>query len=365
MTDRRDRAYMEMALGLAAKSAGRTSPNPCVGAVLVKDGIIVGWGHHEAAGQPHAEVVALARAGRNAEGATLYVTLEPCVHWGRTPPCADAVAAAGVKRVVAADHDPNPLVRTKGAARLRAAGIEFEHGVLADRNLRLNRHYMHFIGGRLPFVTLKAAVSLDGKMVPPAGAGRWLTSEETRAYSHLLRAEHDAVLVGAGTVLADDPRLSVRHPNWPGKKIIRVVLDGHLRTPADARLLADRNGGPVLIFSGPAAPMEKRAALEKAGAEVIVLPLKKGALDLDEALRLLGQRDVTGVLVEGGERIMKSAIRPPRFHRLVLMIAPLVVGGADAISFYGGGAQTGPRALRLRRMVRFLIGPDTIVEGEI
>jgi diaminohydroxyphosphoribosylaminopyrimidine deaminase/5-amino-6-(5-phosphoribosylamino)uracil reductase len=366
MTDQRDRAYMEMALGLAAKAAGRTSPNPCVGAVLVKDGVIVGWGHHEAAGRPHAEAAALLRAGRKARGATLYVTLEPCVHWGRTPPCADAVIAAGVKRVVAADLDPNPLVLTKGAARLRAAGIAFEHGLLADRNLRLNRHYMHYIGGRMPFLTLKAAVSLDARMALPAGAGRWLTSEAARAYAHLLRAEHGAVLVGSGTVLADDPILSVRHPNWPGRRITRVVLDGRLRTPPGARLLADKKGGPVLIFTGPAAPPKERAALEKAGAEIVALPIRKEALDLDEALRLLGQRNITGVLIEGGARMIESAIRPPRFQRLVLMIAPLLVGGAAIVSFTGAaGAEAIPRSLRLRRMTRFAIGPDTIVEGGI
>jgi diaminohydroxyphosphoribosylaminopyrimidine deaminase/5-amino-6-(5-phosphoribosylamino)uracil reductase len=366
MTDQRDRSTMEMALGLAAKAAGRTSPNPCVGAVLVKDGVIVGWGHHEAAGRPHAEAVALLRAGRRARGATLYVTLEPCVHWGRTPPCVDAVIAAGVKRVVAADLDPNPLVLAKGAARLREAGIAFEHGLLADRNLRLNRHYMHYIAGRMPFVTLKAAVSLDARMARPAGDGRWLTSEAARAYAHLLRAEHDAVLVGSGTVLADDPLLSVRHPNWPGRKITRVVLDGRLRTPPGARLLADRKGGPVLIFTGPAAPPKKRAALEKAGAEVVALPLRKEALDLDEALRLLGRRDITGVLIEGGGRMIRSAVCPPRFQRLVLMIAPLIVGGAEAVSFNGGAeAAAIPRSLRLRRMTRFPIGPDTIVEGGI
>ena len=366
MTDRRDRASMEMALGLAAKAAGRTSPNPCVGAVLVKDGVIVGWGHHEAAGRPHAEAVALLRAGRKARGATLYVTLEPCVHWGRTPPCADALIEAGVKRVVAADLDPNPIVLTKGAARLHAAGIEFEHGLLADRNLQLNRHYMHYIGGHIPFVTLKAAVSLDAKMARPEGDGLWLTSPAARAYAHLLRAEHDAVLVGAGTVLADDPLLSVRHPNWPGRRITRVVMDGRLRTPPGARLLSDKRGGPVLVFTGPAAPAKKRAALEKAGAEVIGLPLKKGVLDLDEALRVLGQRDLTGVLIEGGARMIAAAIAPTRFQRLVLMIAPLIIGGAEVVSFYGAaGAPAIPRALRLRRMTRFTIGPDTIVEGGI
>jgi diaminohydroxyphosphoribosylaminopyrimidine deaminase/5-amino-6-(5-phosphoribosylamino)uracil reductase len=276
------------------------------------------------------------------------------------------VIAAGVKRVVAADLDPNPLVRTKGAARLRAAGIEFEHGLLADRNLRLNRHYMHFIGGRMPFVTLKAAVGLDGKMALPPEAGRWITSQETRAYAHLLRAEHDAVLVGVGTALADDPLLSIRHSNWPGKTITRVVLDGRLRMPPEARLLVDREGGPVLIFTGPGAPPEKRIALEKAGAEVMEIPVKKNALDLDEALRVLGQRDVMGVLIEGGGRMMKSAICPPRFQRIVLMIAPLVIGGADAVTFCGGtGAAAIPRALRLRRVKRFMIGSDTIVEGEI
>lgn len=366
MTDRRDRAYMEMAFGLAAKAAGRTSPNPCVGAVLVKDGLIVGWGHHEAAGKPHAEAVALSRAGQKAKGATLYVTLEPCVHWGRTPPCADAVIAAGVKRVVAADLDPNLLVLTKGMDRLRRAGIKLEHGLLADRNLRLNRHYMHFIGGRRPFVTLKAAVGWDGKMARPRGDSRWITSKETRAYAHLLRAEHDAVLVGIGTVLRDDPLLSVRHADWPARQITRVVLDGRLRFPAGARMLADQKGGPVLIFTSDKAPAGKRAVLEKAGAEILVLPEKKGVLDLDEALRLLGQRDITGVLIEGGGRLVKSAVCPPRFHKIVLMIAPLIIGGADAVSFYGGaGAAAVPGSLRLRKVTSMRIGSDLIVEGDL
>jgi diaminohydroxyphosphoribosylaminopyrimidine deaminase/5-amino-6-(5-phosphoribosylamino)uracil reductase len=203
-------------------------------------------------------------------------------------------------------------------------------------------------------------------MALPAGAGRWITSEETRAYVHLLRAEHDAVLVGVGTVLADDPLLNVRHSNWPGKTITRVVLDGRLRTPPDARLLGNRAGGPVLIFTGPDAPPEKRVALEKAGAEVMEIPVKKNTLDLDEALRVLGQRDVTGVLIEGGGRMMKSAIGPTRFQRIVLMIAPLVIGGVETVSFYDGArAEAIPGALRLRRVKRFMIGNDTIVEGEI
>jgi diaminohydroxyphosphoribosylaminopyrimidine deaminase / 5-amino-6-(5-phosphoribosylamino)uracil reductase len=364
MTALRDRAYMEMALGLAAKAAGRTSPNPCVGAVVVKGEQIVGWGHHEAAGKPHAEAVALARAGKKARGATLYVTLEPCVHWGRTPPCADAIIAAGIRRVVAADLDPNLLVLTKGAAKLRRAGIVFEHGLLAGRNLRLNEHYLHHIGGQRPFVTLKAAISLDGKMARPKGAARWITSEESRNYAHLLRAEHDAVLVGIGTVLADDPLLSVRHSLWPGRRITRAVLDGRLRFPLHARMLADGDGGPVVIFTGGGAPAKRRAALEAAGAEVIVLAEKNGRLDLDQALDHLGRRNLTGVLIEGGDRLVKSALRPPRIQKIVLMIAPVIVGGEKTISFFSGaGAPAFPPQLGLRKITTFRIGSDMVMEG--
>ena len=245
MTAAHDAAYMNLAYSLAEKGLGRTSPNPCVGAVVVREDRIVGWGHHERAGGPHAEIIALGRAGRRARGATLYTTLEPCVHWGRTPPCADAVLGAGLRRIVVSAADPNPRINGRGIARIRAAGLALDVGVLAERHDRLNEAYNKFIRRKLPFVTLKAAVSLDGRLATRTGDSRWISSAASREYIHLVRGEQDAILVGAGTALRDDPRLTVRHPNWPGKRLTRVILDPGLRLPLSASIFSARSGGPV------------------------------------------------------------------------------------------------------------------------
>ncbi len=366
MNESGDLSFMEMAFGLAARGAGRTSPNPCVGAVLVRDGVVVGYGHHEAAGQPHAEAAALRRADGKARGATLYVTLEPCAHWGRTPPCADALIQAGVSRVVAADLDPNPLVRGKGLRRLRAAGLDAAGGLLAGRNRRLNEHYLKFISSGRPFVTLKAAESLDGRLATRAGDSRWITGPAAREYGHLVRAAHDAILTGIGTVLRDDPLLSVRHPLWPGKRILRVVLDRTLKMPPAARMLAHPAGGPVLILAGSDASPRKRAALEKAGAEVIGLPARDGALDLSSALGLLGRRGTTSVLVEGGGRLSTAFLERRLADKVLLLIAPLLIGGDAAVGVYGGRGPAALRnALRLREVSSFRLGPDLVMEGVI
>jgi diaminohydroxyphosphoribosylaminopyrimidine deaminase/5-amino-6-(5-phosphoribosylamino)uracil reductase len=364
MTAARDWAWMEMAYGLAEKARGRTSPNPLVGAVVVRDGKVVGHGFHEGPGRPHAEIVALGRAGRRARGATLYLTLEPCVHWGRTPPCVETVAAAGLARVVVSAVDPNPLVRTKGLRRLRAAGLDVESGLLSERNAALNEVHAKYIAGRTPFVTLKAALTLDGKIACRTGDAKWISPAATRDYVHLLRGEQDAVMIGSGTLLADDPLLTVRHPAWPGKKLVRVVLDSRLRIPAAARMLATLDRGPVLLLAGRDVPAERARALEARGVEVLRPPDGAASWTLDRALAELGRREIAALLVEGGSRLFTSFIEERRADKAVLTYAPLLAGGAAAPGLVGGeGAATIAGAVPLKRWRSFAVGGDIIVEG--
>jgi diaminohydroxyphosphoribosylaminopyrimidine deaminase/5-amino-6-(5-phosphoribosylamino)uracil reductase len=364
MTAARDRAWMEMAYGLAEKARGRTSPNPLVGAVVVRDGAVAGAGGHEKAGGPHAEIVALGRAGRRARGATLYLTLEPCVHWGRTPPCVDAVLAAGLGRVVVSALDPNPLVDGRGVRRLEQAGLEVSVGLLAERNAVLNEAPIKYITRKAPFVTLKAALTADGKIACRTGDARWISAPATRDYVHLLRGEQDAILIGAGTLLADDPRLTVRHALWPGKKAARVVLDGRLRFPLGARMLAARGGGPVIVFAGREAPPEKARALEGRGVEVVVPPQGAAAWTLDLVLAELGRREIAALLVEGGSGVFTSFIEAGLADKAVLTLAPRLVGGAAAPGLLGGeGAGRVAAAWPLRRARTFAVGDDIVLEG--
>ena len=364
MTDRIDAAYLEMAYGLAEKAVGRTSPNPCVGAVIVRDGRIVGYGHHEAAGEPHAEIIALRRAGARAKGATLYVTLEPCVHWGRTPPCVDAVLAAGFRRIVISALDPNPVVYGKGARRLRGAGLDVSVGLLAGRNRRLNEAPSKYLTRGVPFVTLKAALSLDGKMATRSRDARWISSAATRDYIHLLRAEHDALLLGLGTVLADDPRLTIRHALWPGKALTRVILDADLRLPLRARLLSTLDRGPVLVFARAGRRDGKRDALLRRGAEIIPVPGHGPDLDPARVLACLGERGIASVLVEGGGRVATSFLEAHLVDKALFTFSPLLIGGRDAVSVFGGeGAAKVKDAFALRSVSAFRIGPDTVLEG--
>ena len=364
MSARDDLAYMEMAYGLAGKARGRTSPNPLVGAVVVRGGAVVGHGFHEQAGRPHAEIVALGMAGRRARGATLYLTLEPCVHWGRTPPCVDAVLAAGLRRIVVSAVDPNPLVDGRGIRRLRRAGLEIEVGLLAERNAALNEACLKHVVRRVPFVTLKAALAMDGRIACRTGDSRWISSAAARDYVHLLRGEQDAVLIGSGTLLADDPRLSVRHPGWPGKKALRAVLDRRLRFPASARMLSTPEAGPILVFAGRDAPADRARALRDRGAEVALPPGGAGDWTLDGVLAELGRRDVTALLVEGGQAVFTAFVEAGLADKAVLFYAPRLVGGAGAPAFLGGaGADTVARATALRNVRSFGLGGDIVVEG--
>jgi diaminohydroxyphosphoribosylaminopyrimidine deaminase/5-amino-6-(5-phosphoribosylamino)uracil reductase len=360
----RDLAWMEMAYGLAEKARGRTSPNPLVGAVVVRDGIVVGRGFHEEPGKPHAEILALGEAGGKAKGATLYLTLEPCVHWGRTPPCVDTVLAAGLERVVVSAIDPNPLVHARGVRRLEKAGLRVSVGLLAAMNAAANESYVKYITRKVPFVTLKAALSLDGKIACRTGDSRWISAAGTRDYIHLLRGEQDALMVGAGTLVADDPRLTVRHPNWGRKRIVRAVLDSRLRFPLDARVLATLGRGPIIVFAGREAPDEKARELERRGVEVVFPPGETKAWTLDLVLSELGRREIAALLVEGGSHLFTSFVEGGLADKAVLTFAPRLIGGAAAPGFIGGeGVDKVARALALERVRSFSVDDDIILEG--
>jgi diaminohydroxyphosphoribosylaminopyrimidine deaminase / 5-amino-6-(5-phosphoribosylamino)uracil reductase len=364
MNDLKDAAYMQMAYGLAEKAIGGAGPNPYVGALVVKNDVIVGHGYHLGAGHPHAETLALMRAGARAHGATLYVTLEPCVHWGRTPPCVDAVLTAGLKKVVVSALDPNPLVFRKGIRALRRAGLDVTVGLLAERNRRLNEYYIKYITRKIPFVTLKAALSLDGKMATKTFDSRWISAEATREYAHLLRGECDALLVGINTILRDDPRLTVRHPNWPKKRIARVVLDAGLRIPLKARILSTLPEGKIIVFAAAKAPLRKKEALTRNGVEVISLPARGPRLDLGRVLAELGTLEIASLLVEGGGQTATAFLERKLADKVLLSFSPRLIGGRDAVSFFGGAGAAGIKdALRLRTVSLFRIGEDALLEG--
>lgn len=331
--------YLRMTLELAARARGWTSPNPLVGCVIVKDGRVIGRGYHTAAGKPHAEVEALRDAGPAAQQATLYVNLEPCCHYGRTPPCTDAIIRAGIKKVVIGGIDPNPRVQGKGAAALQAAGIEIVCGVLEDACKRFNETYWKYILTNKPFVLLKAASSLDGKIATRTGESRWITNEQSRLYVHELRHAYDAVLVGIGTVLADNPRLTVRLPEGNGRDPLRVVVDSHLRLPPDAAMLTQPSQAGTLIATCEPVEAARRRALEGRGAEVVVLPADAcERVDLAELMAELGRRQVTSVLLEGGATLHGSALKAGIVDKVCIFLAPLLIGGDGAPSAIGGPA---------------------------
>ncbi len=369
-----DLRHLRLALRLAARGEGQTSPNPMVGAVLVREGRVVGRGHHTRAGAPHAEVVALEQAGDRARGARLYVNLEPCCHFGRTPPCADALIAAGVREVVACMRDPDPRVNGAGFRALRAAGIAVRVGGLEAEARRLNERFLRYATAGVPFVTLKAGMSLDGRIATRDGESRWITSPRARAEAHRLRERHDAVLVGVNTVLADDPLLSARpraagrrgKPPEQGRGPLRVVLDARLRTPTDARLLVDDGAAGAMILTLPGASPQRRRRLERAGALVVEIPGRDGRVDLRRAVADLGRRGVTSVLVEGGSEVLGSALDDRVGDRLVLFVAGRILGGRRALPVFGGrGAGRLREAVRLGRMSVRPIGEDFVVEGTI
>jgi diaminohydroxyphosphoribosylaminopyrimidine deaminase/5-amino-6-(5-phosphoribosylamino)uracil reductase len=362
-----DRRFMERALELAAKARGRTSPNPMVGAVIVKDRRIIGEGYHERAGLPHAEVVALRQAGERAEGATLYVTLEPCSHWGRTPPCSRAIIEAGIDEVIVATLDPNPLVSGKGIAELRRNGVKVRVGLMEEEARRLNEFFLKHITTGLPFVILKLAMTLDGKIATASGESRWITSEKSRLKVHEIRDQVDAVMVGIGTVLKDDPSLTTRLPGGRGKDPIRVVVDSHARTPPTAKVINPRSIAPTIIATTPMAPDDRVKRLREAGAEVVVLDRdESGRVNLKSLMEYLGKRPVQSLLVEGGSEIAASLLTEGLADKVMFFIAPKIIGGKEAPTPVGGsGIERLSDAIKLEKIEVERIGSDILIQGYI
>jgi diaminohydroxyphosphoribosylaminopyrimidine deaminase/5-amino-6-(5-phosphoribosylamino)uracil reductase len=360
-----DQHFMAEALALAARGRGLTSPNPMVGAVVVRDGAAVGRGWHRRAGAPHAEADALADAGARAAGATLYVTLEPCNHHGRTPPCTAGILAAGIRRVVAAVADPNPRVRGAGAERLRAAGVEVALGCREVEARALNRAFFTAAALGRPHVTLKAAMTLDGKIAAADGTSRWITGQAARERAHRLRAESDAVVVGIGTALADDPALSVRlDPPWP-REPYRVVVDSRARLPAGARLVAAGTPARAVVAVGEEAPADRIAALAARGVTVLPCKSRDGRVDPADLLRRLGALEVRAVLVEGGGALAWSLVAAGLVDRVAFFVAPALVGGAAAPTPVDGPGLPLDRALRLAHLAATPVGPDVLLEADV
>ena len=329
-----DAEFMSRALVLAKNALGRTSPNPLVGAVIVRDGRVVASGWHRKAGTPHAEIHALNMAGELARGATLYVTLEPCAHYGRTGPCAKAVIEAGIRRVVIAMQDPNPLVAGKGIAMLKDAGVEVACGVLEAEAQKLNEVFLKWISTGMPFVTMKTAMTLDGKIATVTGKSQWITNEVSRERVHEWRDIHDGILVGIRTVLMDNPALTTRLPDRKGRNPVRIILDSRGRTPLTSKILTDGQARTIIAVTADA-PAANVKALRAAGAEVLVAGSGR-RVELPALLRQLGEMEICSLFVEGGATVNFSFLQAGLVDRVHAFIAPMLVGGGDALTPVGG-----------------------------
>jgi len=365
MADQEDQKFMKRAIQLARRGRGKTSPNPMVGAVVVRKGKIVGEGFHSGPGLPHAEVLALAQAGGRARGATLYTNLEPCCHTAkRTPPCTDAIIRSGIKRVVVAMTDPNPMVSGKGFHILRQAGIEVVEAILRPEAERLNEVFIKYITTQRPFVILKAAMTLDGRIATRSGTSRWITGEAARREVHRLRSEVDAVMVGIGTVLADDPMLTARRRG--AKNPMRVVIDPSLRTPLNARIITSITEAPTLLLTTSKAPSGKIKKLKERGAQIELLPHTKGEVVFDAILDRLGKAGVTSLLIEGGGRVNGMALRARAVDRVIFYVAPKLLCGEDAKGVVAGRSISDlSQAIRLERFKIRRIGEDIRIEADV
>jgi diaminohydroxyphosphoribosylaminopyrimidine deaminase / 5-amino-6-(5-phosphoribosylamino)uracil reductase len=356
--------FMQLALELAEKGRGYTAPNPMVGAVVVKDGQVVGQGYHQAPGGPHAEVNAIAAAGGAARGADLYVNLEPCNHTGRTPPCTAAILAAGIRRVVMAMADPNPDVAGGGRGFLEARGVEVLGGVCEAQALRLNEVFVKFVRTRRPFVALKCAATLDGRIATRTGDARWVTGEPARLFGHRLRHWLDGILVGVKTVRADDPSLTARLDGGGGRDPVRLILDTHLSTPPGAKMLRQKSESDTIIFCQPSADPARRRALTAAGARVLAAPEKGGRIDLAALMKPLAEMGVTSLLIEGGAEVIAAALAADIVDKIYFFYAPKILGGDDGVPICRG---PGPALMRQCKPVRDLsvrqLGEDVLISG--
>lgn len=358
-----DKKYMEQALTIAQYGIGRTSPNPMVGAVIVNNGRVVGQGWHRQAGTPHAEVHALQQAGELARGATMYVTLEPCSHYGRTGPCVDAVIAAGIKKVVVAMTDPNPLVAGRGIKKLRATGIEVIDGVLATEAAQINEVFIKWISTQMPFVVLKSAMSLDGKIAAYTGHSQWITGSEARERVHQLRDCYDGILVGIGTVLADNPSLTTRL-SYPGKNPLRIIVDSKARIPLDAQVITD--GLPTVLAVTSQAPHSKLETLRACGVQVLLVDSKQGRVNLPQLFKTLGQQGITSILVEGGASINAAVLEENLVDKVQWFIAPKIIGGKDAPGPVGGNGVADVNHAKLLEDIKMeTMGEDILISAYV
>ena len=356
-----DVGAMRAALSLARRGLGSVWPNPAVGCVIIKDGRVVGRGWTQSGGRPHGETEALRRAGEAARGAAAYVSLEPCCHWGRTPPCVDALVAAGVRRVVVALEDPDPRVAGEGLRRLRAAGLEVEVGLCAEEAAEVNAGFLSRLRLGRPLVTLKFATSLDGHLATASGESQWISGPPARERAHALRASHDAIMVGIGTVVADDPQLTCRLPGLDQRSPVRVVIDRHLRIPSAARLIVDAGLVPTWVLTSRSADPDRRAAFLANGVILIDVDLgRDGQIDLAAALATLAERGITRLLVEGGAHVAAAFIRAGLVDRLVWVHAPLVIGGDGIPAIAGLDVAALADAAAFERLATETIGEDVL-----
>ena len=360
MSKNNHNSYMKLALKLAGKAS--PSPNPGVGCVIVKDSRIVGKGFHEKSGMPHAEIIALRNAGNKAEGAIMYVSLEPCCFYGKTPPCTNAIIKAGIKQVVIACPDQNPAVSGKGISILKKAGIKIKTGVLEKEAIKLNEAFFKFVKTGTLFISIKAAISSDGK-ISYKGKKKWITGISARTYAHKLRAEHDAVLVGINTVLSDNPRLTTRHVR--GKNPLRVVLDSKLRLPANSRVLSDKN---VLIVASKDYDKNKKNMLIKKGYEILIIGKNKKEnkeINLTALMKQLGKKNITSLLVEGGQDIWSSALREHIADKAYLFFSPARIGKGKSFIKGLNTKEKIIKALKLKNIKETKTGKDLLIEGYV
>lgn len=363
MTLSKDQTYMQMALDLAVKGSGWTSPNPIVGAVIVKNGKIIGSGYHQVFGGLHAERNALKSCTTSPQGATMYVTLEPCCHHGKTPPCTDAIIENGISRVVVGSSDPNPLVAGKGIQILRNHGIEVTEGILKNQCDAINQIFFHFIRHKTPYVTLKYAMTMDGKIATASGLSKWITCEESRQRVHQDRHRNSGIMVGVGTVLADDPLLTCRLPDT--KNPIRIICDSHLRTPLKSQIVQTASTIPTILATCCDDNNLHKPYLE-AGCKVLVVPELNGHLSLSALMQLLGAQQIDSILLEGGGTLNWSALNAGIVHKVQAYIAPKLFGGAAALTPVAGLGVSHPAdAIQLTNTKIIHVGPDILLESEV
>lgn len=357
-----DEYYMGLAINLARKGIGKVNPNPMVGAVIVKDNKIVGTGYHEKYGGKHAEVNAIENSRESLNGSTMYVNLEPCSHFGKTPPCVDKIIESKINKVVIASVDPNPLVQGKGVKKLRDAGIEVKVGVLDEENKKLNEVFLKYIKNKKPFVVMKVAMSLDGKIATTTGQSKWISCDESRRYVHKLRSEVMSILVGINTVIKDDPMLDCRLEN--GKNPIRIIVDTTLKIPIDSKIVSSSKSIRTIVVTTKNANRNVMKLLECKGVEILTVNLKNNLVDLKEMINKLGELNIDSILIEGGSSLNFSAMNENIVDKIQVYVAPIILGGESSKTPIGGqGVDDIKEAFKLHKLEYKQIGSDILIEG--